>query len=55
MKVTVMIKAELGMKPGISLGPSSQVLPFTQTGQKEEAEKGMWYTPIPLPMGTRES
>lgn len=53
LKVTVMIKAELGMKPGISLGPSSQVLPFTQTGQKEEAEKG--YTPIPLPMGTRES
>lgn len=41
-----MKKAELGPDPGVSLGPSSKFFHTCQLA-KEEAEKGVQYTPVP--------
>lgn len=46
LKVTVVMKAELGPDPGVSLGPSSEFFHACRLA-KEEAEKGVQYTSVP--------
>lgn len=54
MKLTVMIKAALGMKPGVSLGPSSKFSRTHKLAKRKKLRKGCSTHLYKQPMEIRE-